>query len=152
MPHHRQEENDMASYLPRALRTTVGKLDVLFALLALAAAFVLVRPSDLPDPIAVPLPQLVIGSIAIGTTLVLALVAAIGARIDRRCAEDYAFQLMANAAVIAVTTTMMVNILWSVRRIAEFGIAPPTGDQTVGVMLLAWSAGYAIYRVRGLAA
>ena len=83
----------------------------------------------------------------IGAMVALSAMATVGAKLDRKHLDDYMFQMVANGAVIAIITTMLVNMIWEVGS----GILPPiTRDDLISVMMGSWSLGYFFYRFRGL--
>lgn len=86
-------------------------------------------------------------ALLIGVMVSLSAIATVGAKLDRKHLDDYMFQLVANGAVIAIVTTILVNMIW------EMGssILPPiTRDDLISVMMGSWSLGYFFYRIRGL--
>lgn len=87
---------------------------------------------------------------AVILTTIIAAYAVWGAKMDRKCAEDYIFQLITNAAVIAVFTTLTSHAIWNFSLFNEAGLPKPTSGDMVGVMLLSWAMGYGFYRIRGL--
>ena len=82
-----------------------------------------------------------------GTMVMLSGLATLGAKLDRRHLDDYMFQMVANGAVIAIITTIFVNMIWE---IGSDLLPPITRDDLVAVMMGSWSLGYFFYRWRGL--
>ncbi len=131
-------------------RYTTGKTDIMFIFLALVSIILFINdPSDevLPPPV---FSQYAMAAIAIISTFLLSLLASKSADLDRRCAEEYAFQMIANAAIIAVITTMFTHAIWDLDALNRIGLPKPSSGQMIGVMVLSWSIGYAFYRIRGL--
>ena len=86
-------------------------------------------------------------ALLIGAMVLLSAIATVGAKLDRKYLDDYMFQMVANGAVIAIVTTILVNMIW------EMGSAilpPVTRDDLISVMMGSWSLGYFFYRWRGL--
>lgn len=91
-------------------------------------------------------------AIALGAILLVGLAASWLAEIDRRCAEDYVFQLIANGALIGVVTTLFTHTLWSVDFLLGRWLGEPSADAMLGVTMCGWAVGYFTYRLRGLRA
>lgn len=86
-------------------------------------------------------------ALLIGATIALSAIATVGARLDRKHLDDYMFQMVANGAVIAIITTILVNMIWEIGS----GLLPVlTRDDLIAVMMGSWSLGYFFYRWRGL--
>jgi hypothetical protein len=86
-------------------------------------------------------------ALLMGTMVMLSGLATLGAKLDRRHLDDYMFQMVANGAVIAIITTIFVNMIWE---IGSDLLPPITRDDLVAVMMGSWSLGYFFYRWRGL--
>lgn len=82
-----------------------------------------------------------------GMTLLASVLAAIGSRFDRGMIEDFHYRLMAQGAIVAVVSTLVVavmaDIMWD-------GLAMLGGEHMVMVLMLGWSVGYFYHRWRGL--
>ncbi|WP_164116730.1 hypothetical protein [Sphingorhabdus sp. Alg239-R122] len=131
-------------------RYTTTKLDILFAFLAPVSIFLFADGPPKNAEIPPVFGQYVMAAIGIGATLLFSLIATKAADLDRRCAEEYAFQMLANAAVIAVITTMFTHVIWDMSVLNDMGLPKPSSGQIIGVLVLSWAAGYAIYRIRGI--
>lgn len=124
------------------------KPDWLF-LFMLTASVALLLMSGLKSDVRqfVPPPLFPKVALLIGAVLLLSAIATVGAKLDRKHLDDYMFQMVANGAVIAIVTTLLVNMIW------EMGsaILPPiTRDDLIAAMMGSWSLGYFFYRWRGL--
>lgn len=142
----------MASAHSRPFRTSIRTLDLSFAILALTGSFAILSGPDAPfaaESVAAPL---VVGIVAIAGTVVLTVLASVAAAFDRRSTEDYAHQLIANAAVIGLLASFAMGLIWNTGILTRAGVPPPSVDQFCGVMMLAWACGYSVYRVRGFTA
>ncbi|PHR19790.1 MAG: hypothetical protein COA41_06410 [Sphingopyxis sp.] len=82
-----------------------------------------------------------------GTMILFSALATLGAKLDRRHLDDYMFQMVANGAVIAIITTILVNMVWE---IGSDLLPPITRNDLVAVMMASWSLGYFFYRIRGV--
>lgn len=86
-------------------------------------------------------------ALLMGSMVILSALATLGAKLDRRHLDDYMFQMVANGAVIAIITTIFVNMIWEV---GSDLLPAITRDDLVAVMMGSWSLGYFFYRWRGL--
>lgn len=124
------------------------KPDWLF-LFMLSASIVLLLLNGLKTDISrfVPPPLFPKLALLTGAMVLLSALATVGAKLDRKHLDDYMFQMVANGAVIAIITTIFVNMIWE----AGSDILPPiTRDDLIAVMMGSWSLGYFFYRWRGL--
>jgi len=122
-----------------------------FLVLPLLAGLVMVAEIDPPGDTAVQLAPFVKGAALAVVALLVSLLVAAASAIDRRCTEEYAFQIMANAALVAVAATMLTHAGWIIA--ARFADLPALeSDNVVGVMVIAWVASYYWFRLRGIAA
>ncbi len=132
------------------MRISTRFADTSFAVLALAGSYLIFKE---PQSAALAIdswnPWLELGCAFI-LTIIMASYAVWGARLDRRCAEDYVFQLITNAALIAVITSLMSHAIWDMSFLNERGLPKPTSGDMIGVMILSWAMGYTFYRLRGL--
>ncbi len=123
--------------------------DISFSVLALAGAYLIFKePSSAALAIDSWNPWLELGCAFI-LTIIMASYAVWGAKLDRRCAEDYVFQLVTNAALIAVITSIMSHAIWDMSFLNERGLPKPTSGDMLGVMILSWAMGYGFYRIKG---
>lgn len=70
--------------------------------------------------------------------------------IDRRCSEEYVFQVMANAALVAFASTALINMIWAMAALA-FNLPQTSGQNITGVLMISWVLGYYWFRWRGIA-
>ena len=94
-------------------------------------------------------PWLTAGVIVALAVLVGFLVTKVAA-IDRRRSEEYTFQILSSAAVVAVITTLFVTFVWSSDMLLAPYLGEPTIAQVIAVLMGSWSVGYFIYRFRGV--
>lgn len=88
------------------------------------------------------------GLLGIGT-LVLVFLVAKATAFDRRCSEEYIFQLIANAALVGLGCMAIVNVIWLLAT-KFYAIPELTGQNMTGIAMLAWILAYYWYRMRGL--
>lgn len=91
---------------------------------------------------------------AIGLILaipVISIVMVFLSKFDRRCTEDYTFQLMANAALIAVVTMLFFHMLSTFDALNTLtGLRELQRDDFMAITIMSWSAAYFIYQRKGL--
>lgn len=127
---------------------STGRTDLLFSVLfLLGIGLVAKAPTQIFSPDGGTWGEV---ALALGATALLTLLTLWGSRFDRRCAEDYAFQMMAHAAFVAIPATLLVHALWNFRLLNRAGLSTPTSGDIVGVMLISWAVAYAGYRIKGL--
>ncbi|EAQ28665.1 hypothetical protein NAP1_13738 [Erythrobacter sp. NAP1] len=131
------------------MKMTVNRLDK-FLVLPLIASLVMIAEIDAPMEQAIKLSSLIKGVALGGATLAMALIVAAATAIDRRCSEDYIFQILANAALVALTATMMINLFWVLGE-KVVGLPELASDNILGVVTLSWVISYYWFRVRGIA-
>ncbi|WP_438730758.1 hypothetical protein ACR9YC_05115 [Parasphingorhabdus sp. DH2-15] len=133
-------------------KNSARTITAMFAMLFITGLMLLVRNSfddiepiaDIANPLASSL-ALIIGVPIISFGLVIA------SNLDRRCTEDYTFQLMANAAQVAVITMLALNLLSSFDFLNELtGLRELQKDDMIGITLVSWATAYFIFRQRGL--
>lgn len=123
--------------------------DISFSVLALAGTYLIFKePKSAALIIDSWNPWAELGAAIILTTI-MAAYAVWGAKLDRRCADDYVFQLVTNAALIAIITTIMSHAIWDLSFLNERGLPKPTTGDMLGVMILSWAMGYGFYRMKG---
>jgi len=137
---------------PRFYKISVGKVDIVMLILVVAGTTLLFSGPDKAAAYVVPVSAAAKAGLAVLATAIIALLATWGTNMDRRCAEDYVFQLITNAAVIAVVSTMFVHLIWDMSFLNEMGLPKPESSDAVGVMMLSWAFGYYFYRFRGVKA
>lgn len=124
------------------------KPDWLFVIMLFASVFLAVSnglQTDVYQFVPPPLfPKL---GLLMGTMVLFSALATLGAKLDRRHLDDYMFQMVANGAVIAIITTILINMVWE---IASGSLPPITRNDLIAVMMGSWSLGYFFYRWRGL--
>lgn len=134
----------------KLFKMTTRKLDIFLILPALAGLTMIADgPKTLHEVIA--LTPMIQTLLLIGGTIIAAVLAVFGSNLDRRCAEDYLFQILANAAHIAVIVTVLVNMFWLLAMLA-FHLPHMTGQNLCGVLVLGWCFGYYWFRLRGVKA
>ncbi|QIQ87366.1 hypothetical protein [Erythrobacter sp.] len=132
------------------MRMPLRRLDW-FLVLPLIAGLALVAEIDPPDDPAITLGPFIKGAVIALVALLVSLAVAAASAIDRRCTEEYAFQIMANAALVAVAATMLTHAGWIIA--GKFvGLPALESDNVVGVMVIGWIASYYWFRLRGIAA
>jgi len=135
---------------PRFYKMSAGKVDIVMLVLVVAGVTLLFSGPDKAAAYVVQVSAAVKAGVAVLATAIIALLATWGADMDRRCGEDYVFQLIANAAVVAVITTMFVHLVWDMNFLNGLGLPKPASSDIIGVMMLSWAFGYYFYRARGL--
>ncbi len=121
-----------------------------FLVLPLIAAVIMIGEIDMPREDALTLSSWVKAAALAAITLVITFVVAVGSALDRRCSEEYLFQIMANAALVALAATMLVNFAWVVgEKVVD--LPEMASDNVIGVVVFAWISGYYWFRVRGIA-
>lgn len=131
------------------MRMTIQRLDWFLAI-PLIAGVVMVAEIDGPREVVRELTQFEQGAILIPITLLLGVIIAAASAIDRRCSEEYTFQVMANAALTALATTMMVNLFWLIG-VKTLDLPDLSGENMAGIMVIAWVLSYYWFRMRGIA-
>jgi len=81
---------------------------------------------------------------------IFAMLFSIGSKLDRRCSEDYAFQMMSAAALAALPTVLFAHLGWEILAKLEAGPPLPTGDNVISLIMIAWPTAWFTFRVRGL--
>jgi hypothetical protein len=82
---------------------------------------------------------------------ILSFLLAIGSNVDRHCAEDYSFQLMANAAIVALGTMLFCNLLASIDLITDaIGLREIVREDMVGITMMSWASAYFYFQRKGL--
>lgn len=131
------------------MRISTRFADISFSILALAGTYLIFKePKSATLAVDSWNPWMETAA-AILLTSLMALYAVWGAKFDRRCAEDYVFQLITNAALIAVITCIMSHAIWDMSFLNERGLPKPTSGDMLGIMVLSWAMGYGFYRLKG---
>lgn len=105
---------------------------------------------DNPEPNAIELSSWVKGAALMVASAVGALVVAAASELDRRCSEEYVFQIMANAALVGLGATMLVNLGWVIGE-KVLNLPEMASDNIIGVAVLSWVLAYYWFRLRGIA-
>lgn len=124
--------------------------DISFGLMGLIGVIGLVADSfdTTPSPAYAPVPWLT-GIAAAVLMVVIALVVTRLSSLDRKRSEEYTFQIMANAAVVSIMTTLIVSFAWSNDLLLGRWLGEPSLNQVQALILGSWSIGYFTYRARG---
>ncbi|WP_305096081.1 hypothetical protein [Croceibacterium aestuarii] len=89
-------------------------------------------------------------AIALGAAL-LAWLLASRSRLDRRCSEDYLYQLLATGAMVGMFTMLLASVPWALDFIRDaVGLRDLRGNDMLAIGLLGWGVGYFTFRIRGL--
>ncbi|MBV7265411.1 hypothetical protein [Erythrobacter ani] len=131
------------------MNKNIGRLDWFF-ILPLFASATMIAEIDGPRESVTTITQFTQGAILVPATLVIAMAVAAGSAIDRRCSEEYMYQVLANSALVAVGTTMLVNLFWVIGMKA-FDLPDMSAENMVGVTVLALVLSYYWFRWRGIA-
>jgi hypothetical protein len=82
---------------------------------------------------------------------VLGILFAVLSRADRRCADDFAFQLLASGALVGMLTMFLFHTFWALDFLPDaLGIRGLRGQDMLAAGLLGWACGYFTFRLRGL--
>lgn len=121
-----------------------------FLILPFLAGLAMVAEIDPVREAALPLGPWAKGALLTALALVVSLIVAGVSAVDRRCTEEYAFQMMANAALVAMAATMLVHAGWLIAAKA-MSLAALESDNIVGIMVIGWVTAYYWFRQRGIA-
>jgi hypothetical protein len=81
---------------------------------------------------------------------VFAVIFGFGTSADRRCADDFAFQLLATSAMVGMFTMIGVNTLWALDFLADaIDIRGLRGQDMMAIGMVGWGVGYFGFRIRG---
>lgn len=127
------------------------KSDVSFTLIGILGIVGLVIDSFDANPIvsSAPMP-LVTSAVAIGLTAIFGFLVTRICRIDREHSEEYTFQIITSAALVAVVTTMFITLVWTSDLLLTEWMGSPTPGQIIATLMASWSFGYLVYRTRGI--
>jgi ABC-type tungstate transport system substrate-binding protein len=138
-------EARMTNRRERQMRAT----DLTFGVLALLSLIMLVVNGFLPDVgRRLDVDSMIFGGALLTLTVLVAFAMQRIADLDRRCSEDYRFQLMAQSALVAVFTTFVVYAAFD-DFLLGYWLGVLSGRNVVGIMLGAWAFAYFVYRVKG---
>ena len=126
-----------------------GKFDIFFIFPGLASLPMMADGPSKSEPLIAlsPVPQVLILAL-IGSLIASFIVFA--SAIDRKCTEDYLYQIIANASLVGVATAMLVNMFWLLG-VAIWGLPELSGQNMAGITLFGWIVGYYWFRFRGIA-
>ncbi|WP_284125405.1 hypothetical protein [Parerythrobacter aestuarii] len=129
------------------------KADVSFAIMTvIGIAGLTVDSFDATKSVIIaPNPWITAGTVVLLMAIVGFLVTRLAA-LDRRGTEEYSFQLISSAALVAVATTLFVGFIWSSDLLLSRWLGTPTTGQMMALLLGSWSVGYFTYRFRGVVA
>lgn len=135
-----------------SLRMTLGATTVIVVVMLVAGILMLVNGSLVPEfsiePSTNPARDI---AFLLAIPAVLGGLLAVGSKADRRCADDFAFQLLASGAVIGMFTMVVFNAFWALDFLPHaFGIRGMRGQDMMATGLIGWAAGYFTFRVKGL--
>ncbi|WP_298470991.1 hypothetical protein [uncultured Erythrobacter sp.] len=131
------------------MRMTVQRLDW-FVALPLLASVVMIVEIDPPRESILSIGPFVQGMIVIALSLVVCVSIAAASALDRRCSEEYVFQIMANAALVGFASTMLINLLWLIG-VKVFGLPDLSSENMIGILTLCWALAYYWFRIKGIA-
>lgn len=131
------------------MKMTIQRLDW-FLLLPASAGILMIAEIDPPREVLVEVGPWLKGAVLLGMTAVFSLLVAAGSAIDRRCTEEYLFQILANAALVSMATTMLVHLAWIIAK-KTLGLPELDSDNIVGILTLGWVISYYWFRLRGIA-
>lgn len=125
-----------------------GKFDIFFIFPGLASLPMMADGPGLSEPLITlsPIPQVII--LALLGSLIASFIVFASA-IDRKCTEDYLYQIISNASLVGVATAMLINMFWLLAT-SIWGITELSGQNMAGVTLFGWIVGYYWFRFRGI--
>lgn len=132
------------------MKLSIRLVDIAFAVIGSAGVYTIFKEPKSAEIIVNSWNPWFETGLAIALTSLIALYAVWAAKFDRQCAEDYVFQLVTNAALIAVITAMLSHAIWDFSMLNARGLPKPTSGEIMGVLMLSWAMGYIFYRARGV--
>jgi hypothetical protein len=135
-----------------SFRMTLGTANFVAAAMLAVGTTILVNGSLLPE-MAIQASTNAARDVAVllAGSLVLAVLLALGSQADRRCADDYAYQLLATGAMIGMFTTIGANIFWALDFLPDaIGIRDMRGQDQMAIGMIGWGVAYFTFRIRGL--
>lgn len=130
------------------MKMGINRLDW-FLVLPLLASTAMIAEIDPPRESVLAISQWDQAGILVPITLVVSLLIAIGSALDRRCTEEYLFQLMANAALVGVAASMLVNLAWVIG-VKVYDLPDMAAENMVGVTMFSLITAYYWFRFRGI--
>jgi len=130
---------------------TLGMTNLIAAVVLLAGIAILVNGSLLPEleiaPSASPARDI---ALLLAIPAVLAVIIGVGSSADRRCADDFAYQLLATSAMIGMFTMIGANAFWALDFVGDaIGIRGLRGPDMMAIGMVGWGVSYLAFRVRG---
>ena len=135
-----------------SFRMTLGTTNFVAVVMLVVGTIILVNGSLLPET-AIQASTNPARDIAVllAVSLVMAVLLALGSQADRRCADDYAYQLLATGAMIGMLTTIGANIFWALDFLPDaIGIRSMRGQDQMAIGMIGWGVAYFTFRIRGL--
>mgnify|MGYP000560229377 CR=1 FL=1 len=138
---------------PKALRfrMSLGVTTFITTVMFLAGVVILARGSFLPELTLTPSSDPAIDiALLIGVPAILAVILAVGSAADRKCADDFAYQLLATSAMIGMFTIIGTNAIWAIDFLRDaIGIRDLRGPDMMAIGLVGWGVSYLAFRIRG---
>ena len=131
------------------MKMGINRLDW-FLVLPLCASVVMAAEIDPPRESVLAIAQWEQAAILVPLTLCVGVVIALLSALDRRCTEDYLFQIMANAALVGVAVSMFIHLIWVIG-IKMYDLPDLSAENMVGVTTFAWIFSYYWFRFKGIA-
>jgi hypothetical protein len=124
------------------------KPDWVFAILLVASGtFLFMSQSDLEIGGGLAVSPMIKGLLVFGLVLLVSFLSTIGISLDRKLADDYYFQLMANGAIVGIITNLMIVAVFV---LFKDWLPALTIKDIFSTLMAGWSLGYFFYRWRGL--
>ncbi|MEP0189504.1 MAG: hypothetical protein ABJP70_02490 [Erythrobacter sp.] len=130
------------------MKMGINRLDW-FLVLPLLASGTMIAEIDPPRESVLSISQWEQAGILVPITLIISLLVAIGAAIDRRCSEEYLFQIMANSALVGVASSMFVHLAWVIG-VKVYDLPDMAAENMVGVTMFSLITAYYWFRFRGI--
>lgn len=127
----------------------VGRLDILFIFGGIASMPMMADTPNKSEPLITfsSGPQVMILTL-IGSLIASFIVFA--SAIDRKCTEDYLYQIISNASLVGVATALLINMVWLLGS-SIWGLPELSGQNMAGITLFGFIIGYFWFRFRGIA-
>lgn len=126
----------------------INKFDALFIFAGIASFSMMADRANIAENVEILSP--VLQAIILATSgIIIASFIVFASAIDRKCTEDYLYQIISNAGLVGVATCLLGNMFWLVA-MAIWDLPDLTGQNLAGLTLLAWVIGYYWFRFRGL--
>jgi hypothetical protein len=131
---------------------TLGMTALIAVIVTIAGALILVNGSIQPE-LAIQASTHHLRDIAVLLLLplILAVILAYASKADRRCSDDFGYQLLAAGAMVGMFTMMIASVVWSLDFLSdEIGIRGMRGQDQMAVGMIGWGVAYFTFRIRGL--